>query len=176
MIAKFLAGEDDPDWIVTTTKTQGKYIIKPRRPRNKPVEESEQEQDESQEQEDPEQNQDPEAKPKSPPPPKPTPPPPPKPPKYIPPRQAPPPSIRDDLAMDILTELRAIGEYKRTKEAKRLQKKEIKKQIIKHAPRVQLQKKPPPKDEYDYEEYSDEEPDEEPKPVFQRRRVSLIRT
>jgi hypothetical protein len=128
VIEKWLKGEEDPDWMVKPTKTEGKYIISPRRAQNvgESNENSEQklEQEPDPEQE-PQQEQNiatkpipPKAKPKLP---------------KVYPRQ-PLPIQNNDLSMEILAELKALGEYKRQKEARKLQKKEIKKQIRKHAP------------------------------------------
>jgi hypothetical protein len=167
VIQRWLAGEDDPEWSVKPTATEGKYIIKwlgEQKP-SKSGEHSEGEDQDGQNQ-----GQDQEGQEIPPPPPKSEP----KPPKKLPkpyPKQ-PAASIRDDLALDILNELRAMGERKRQKELKRKQKKQIQKQVRKIAA-------PPPQEivqEYEYEYESDSEPPPPPPPKYpQRRTVSLLK-
>jgi hypothetical protein len=172
VIEKWLKGEEDPEWQVRPTKTDGKYIISERKPAVS-SNQSDEAESEGQDQ-DPEQEQEPEekeevAKPKpveKPPPPPPKPKPKPKD-KPYPREKLPKSAFSDDVAVEILTELRAIGEAKRTKQAKREQKKEIKRQVRKHTPAQQPIF-------VDDEEYEYDEPP--PQPTYpQRRRVNLLR-
>jgi hypothetical protein len=172
VIAKWLAGEDDPEWSVKPTCTEGKYIIKWRgdEPRSKSQENSKGEDQEGQNSDQDDQDQDEQEKP--PPPPETPPKSQPKPAKKLPkpyPKQ-PVHSMREDLALDILNELRAMGERKRLKEEKRKQKKQIHKQVRKIAP---LATEITEEIEYEYE--SDSEPPP-PAPSYpQRRTVTLLR-
>jgi hypothetical protein len=170
VIEKWLQGIEDPEWQVKPTKTEGKYIISERRA---PPEEPVSDPPEREEGEEPEPDREPEEG-EEPPAEKPKPPPPAPKPKHKPvvyPRQKLPKSaFNDDLGIEILTELRAMGEAKRAKEAKKQLKKDIRRQVRKHIP------PPPPEptfgdsDEYEYE---DEAP---PQPIYpQRRRVNLMR-
>jgi hypothetical protein len=179
VIQRWLAGEEDAIWEVKPTKTQDKYILRQRDQPNPPsdetlespeMEDKGQEQGQGQEQ----------GIPPPPPPsktsaPKPTQvlrPPPPPPPQSVtkpkkqkfdvtPSRQ---PIINDDIATQILNELRAMGEERHERRAKKQQKKEIKRQIRKELPTIS----PDPDYEEAYEEY-------QPPQFPQRRTVNLIR-
>jgi hypothetical protein len=90
--------------------------------------------------------------------------------KPYPRQKLPKSAISDELGIEILTELRAIGEAKRAKEAKKQQKKEIRRQVRKHIPA------PVPEPTFgDSDEYEYEEPPPPQQSYPQRRRVSLIR-
>jgi hypothetical protein len=169
VIEKWLRGEEDPEWVVKETKTAGKYIISERR---QPVEEPVSEASEGEQEHDdqPEEKEEPPAEKPPPPPPAPKPKPKPKD-KPYPGKKLPKSAISDELGMEILTELRAIGEAKRAKEAKKQQKKEIRRQVRKHIPA------PPPEARFvESDEYDEPEPEPQPQQFFpQRRRVNLIR-
>jgi hypothetical protein len=172
VIEKWLNGEDDPDWQVNPTKTDGKYIIRPRKPKTDPKPEKE-EQEEPQE---PEEGQEKESddevqheKPKKPEKPKPKPKPAKLPKPY--PGKSSKPVIPDDYAVEILAELRSIGELKRQKVTKREQKKLIKKQVRKHVP---APAKPEPDSGTDESDY-DFEVGPPPPALPQRSRVCLLR-
>jgi hypothetical protein len=174
VIENWLAGIDDPEWSVKPTCTEGKYIIKwtgepPPRGKPKQNESDNEDQEENQEPNDQENHNQEEDEPPKPPKPK-------KPksnlPKPYPRQPIQQSSPRDSHLIEILEELRFLGEHKRQKEAKRQQKKLVARQIRKQIP-IQ-----PPKedDEYEYE-YEPETPSQPPSaPVYpQRSRVTLLR-
>jgi hypothetical protein len=117
VIEKLLNGEDDPDWQVKETKTAGKYIISRRPPKDPEQEEEKEEQEPEKEVKEEDSDEEPEEKPKKPvqkvaktpkpdPPSKPV-----KLPKVYP-GKAGKPIFADDYAVEILSELRQIGELK----------------------------------------------------------------
>jgi hypothetical protein len=185
VIEKWLAGEDDPDWEINQTKTPGKYIIRPRKgkeedePKVKQGKKSrEQQGHEEEERLEPEQSE-PQSDDEPPPKPKKAPkvaepvekPKKPKLPKVYP-GKAGKPVFSDDYAVEILNELRSIGELKRTKVAKRQQKK-----LIRHEVRKQVPKSQPQEQQQYYSDSSDYDFEVTPQePALpQRSRVQLLR-
>lgn len=176
VIEKWLNGEDDPDWQVNPTKTAGKYIIRPRKhedPQPDKEEQDEEGQEQEEKEEDKESDEEPEEKPKkaaAKPKPKPKPKP-----QKIPkpyPGKSSKPVFSDEYAVEILNELKSIGELKRQKVQKREQKKLVKNQIRKHIPAPPPRPKEDPEFEYDDDDYDFDIGPPEP-PLPQRCRVSL---
>jgi hypothetical protein len=182
VIEKWLSGEDDPDWEITQTKTPGKYIIRPRKVKEQEKEEKKKSREEPKGSDDEHPEESDENEEDEPPPkkaPKPAEPVPekkkPKLPKVYP-GAAHKPVFSDDYAVEILNELRSIGELKRSKVAKRQQKKLIRHEVRKHVPKAQ-HPPPPAKEEYDYSDSSDYDFEIPPEPpaLPQRSRVQLLR-
>jgi hypothetical protein len=168
VIEKFLQGEEDPEWQVKPTSTNGKYIITRRKVQLEPVEHSEEKPTEEEKPPEEEKKIEPEKPKKIEPPPEP---------KIPYPSQPLPisqPILGNEYAIEILNELRAMGENKRKREAKREQKKEIKRQVRKHIPSPVI---PPSSDDDDDEDtFYVQPPQPEPIQLPQRRRVMLTRS
>jgi hypothetical protein len=128
LIRKWLAGEEDALWQVKPTKTDGKYIITPRRQETSEDNESQgkSETEDENEQEQPEEQENlyeetPAQKP------------PPKPKKTIAPKAKGKGKVNlnEDVTTEILNQLRLLGEERREREMRKRQKAEIKAQIAK---------------------------------------------
>jgi hypothetical protein len=169
VISKWLNGEDDPDWEVNPTKTPGKFIIRQRQ-QPEPEPEHEPEHEVEAEGEDQEQGQGQEQEPVPPPKPERKPVKPPS--KPAPAAPKPQKVFGDELAVEILNELKRMGEEKRAKEAKRQLKKEVKRQVSKKIPSSPASPEPvqeePVEEEFNVLDYL-------PPPLPQRKRVQLIK-
>jgi hypothetical protein len=162
LIRKWLAGEEDAFWQVKPTKTDGKYIISPRR--NAEQEESQsQEQSESEEAEAeepaPDQTELYEETPAQKPPPKA---------KTVTAPSTAKPNFNGDVTMEILNQLKMLGEERREREIRKQRKQEIKLELAKQlSRRGRVQFTPQP------EYYSDDEYEYvvEPQPRLPQRRV-----
>jgi hypothetical protein len=158
LIERWLRGEEDPEWDVKPTKTEGKFIIK-QRPHQQPPQEA----PEPQEEED-----QPAPPPESAPPPEPK-----TEPLYTEPVQKKKRKdkklISDDIGLRILRHLRELGEERKEKERRRMQREIIKTQVQK-----QFQRQTP---QYEPIQQDDEPQYELPAvPVLRRRTVNLLQT
>jgi hypothetical protein len=129
LIRKWLAGEEDAFWHVKPTKTDGKYIISPRRnganEESQSQEQSESE-DENAEEPAPDQTELYEETPAQKPPPKA---------KTVSAPSAGKPLLNGDVTMEILNQLRILGEERREREIRKRRKAEIKAELAKQLSR-----------------------------------------